>query len=225
MCKRPVLESLVLVGVMGLAIGFYTLSCFAQGGETITITTYYPSPYGNYKELEMHEGAIFVPHNSAGDYVEDLECNADKEGKLVYGKKDSSVTEDTWYYCDGNEWKEVKGKGVFPSAMGGGSTFSCPDGYELSFIPYPNDKYFVGHIGEIGGIIAGEGCPYEGMSEEAAGNPAPCDCATDPCIQECEIGAFFSANISDRGYCYDTYYDGYQIRRIVYQATPVCVKK
>jgi len=109
MYKRPVLGNLVLAGMMGLAIGFYALSGFAQEEEkeeTITITTYYPSPYGSYKELEMHEGAIFHPHNSPGDYVEDLDCNADKEGKLVYGKKDSSVTEDTWYYCDGSEWKE-----------------------------------------------------------------------------------------------------------------------
>ena len=157
MCKRPVLESLVLVGVMGLAIGFYTLSCFAQGGETITITTYYPSPYGNYKELEMHEGAIFVPHNSAGDYVEDLECNADKEGKLVYGKKDSSVTEDTWYYCDGSEWKEMemggcKWNGVdltFTGCVTGASIeFSSSHYYESEgdyrfFRPQVNGKHII----------------------------------------------------------------------------------
>ena len=110
MYKSPILGTLVLIGIIGLVAGFYNLSSFAQEEEkeeTITITTYYPSPYGSYKELEMHEGAIFRPHNSAGDYVEDLDCNADKEGKLVYGKKDSSVTEDTWYYCDGSEWKSL----------------------------------------------------------------------------------------------------------------------
>ena len=58
MSKKVILGNLVLVGMMGLVIGFYNLSCFAQGGETITITTYYPAPYGVYNELRANKMVI-----------------------------------------------------------------------------------------------------------------------------------------------------------------------
>jgi hypothetical protein len=47
-----------LLGIMGVAVFFvlilFTLS-FSQQSERITITTYYPSPYGSYRELTVSE--------------------------------------------------------------------------------------------------------------------------------------------------------------------------
>ena len=61
MYRKVIFGSLVLAGMMGLAIGFYALSGFAQEEEkeeTITITTYYPSPYGVYNELQSNKLAV-----------------------------------------------------------------------------------------------------------------------------------------------------------------------
>ncbi len=48
-----------LVLVMGLIAGFYILPGFAQAQEeTVTITTYYPSPHGVYNELQSNKLAV-----------------------------------------------------------------------------------------------------------------------------------------------------------------------
>ena len=65
MYKKVILGNLVLVGVMGLVFDFGVLSSFAQEeGETITVTTYYPAPYGVYKEMRAKRVAI------GGGYVD-----------------------------------------------------------------------------------------------------------------------------------------------------------
>ncbi|MDI6758423.1 MAG: hypothetical protein QMD94_01935 [Candidatus Omnitrophota bacterium] len=46
-----------LVLAAGLIFVFGVLSCFAQE-ESITITTYYPSPYGSYRQLQADQIAI-----------------------------------------------------------------------------------------------------------------------------------------------------------------------
>ncbi len=38
----------------------FSVKCFAQQNETLTITTYYPSPYGVYRDLEVQGGSLFV---------------------------------------------------------------------------------------------------------------------------------------------------------------------
>ena len=50
MYKNNLLGNLVLFLVMGLILGFWYSACFAAD-ETLTITTYYPSPYGSYNQL------------------------------------------------------------------------------------------------------------------------------------------------------------------------------
>ena len=89
MYKKVIFGSLILVGMMGLAIGFYNLSCFAQGGETITITTYYPAPFGVYKELRAKRMAIGDNYYDASGYAwgVDIDSNADLvvEGKVGIG--------------------------------------------------------------------------------------------------------------------------------------------
>lgn len=65
MLKRGLVRSLVLVSFL-----FY-LPCFAQE-ESVTITTYYPSPYGVYKEMRLH------PNTSPST------CDATNEGAMYY---------------------------------------------------------------------------------------------------------------------------------------------
>ena len=85
MSKKVILGSLVLVGMMGLVIGFYNLSCFAQEeGETITVTTYYLSPYGIYKELRTKKMAIGDNYSDSSQYYwEDTFPNIDSEADLI----------------------------------------------------------------------------------------------------------------------------------------------
>jgi len=141
MCKRPVLGSLVLVGVMGLVVGFYALSGFAQGGETFTITTYYPSPYGVYNELQANRIAVGDTNDDGQLTAADLPdadgqlCTARsvvykpqsslpasnvREGELVY-----SATDKKFYYYDGSSWvPQAGGGGCYVSYSGG-----CPSGF------------------------------------------------------------------------------------------------
>jgi hypothetical protein len=43
-----------------------TLSCYAQNSEEITFTTYYPSPYGSYRELDANYINIINTPNDPG---------------------------------------------------------------------------------------------------------------------------------------------------------------
>lgn len=71
--RKRILGSLVLV--LGLIFGFCVSFCFAE--ESITITTYYPSPYGVYRVLRL------FPH---GDLVPGTDCSSDGEGAMTYYK-------------------------------------------------------------------------------------------------------------------------------------------
>ena len=57
MFKKAKGLSLILVLTIGLWGGFL-LPCFSQSTETLTITTYYPSPFGVYGELRTKRMAI-----------------------------------------------------------------------------------------------------------------------------------------------------------------------
>jgi len=151
MGKRLVLESLVLVGMVGLVIGFYALSCFAQEGETITITTYYPSPYGVYNELrankmvigESDSGAIPSP-DTEGVMIfkgisEPTGSNDQQDGALYY---DDSEHKFKYYDGSAGTWKEMGGIGtscVTIEARCGSSSgplpaSHCPQGYVVTGI-------------------------------------------------------------------------------------------
>ncbi len=56
MYKRNISGSMALSLVMGLILSFLYAACFAE--ESITITTYYPSPYGSYRQLTADQIAI-----------------------------------------------------------------------------------------------------------------------------------------------------------------------
>jgi hypothetical protein len=77
--------------------------CLAQTSEptVIVISTFFPTPNANFKNLLIKEGVIFKPHKTAGNYVSDLNCTNLEQGKLVYGRLDSTSTESNLYYCNG----------------------------------------------------------------------------------------------------------------------------
>ncbi len=53
---------------------------FCQSNETVTITTYYPSPYGAFRELDIG-GKVTFKDSSASP--KDLELSTDGSSKLV----------------------------------------------------------------------------------------------------------------------------------------------
>lgn len=60
-----------ILGTLIVIFVFSVSLLFAQSQESLTITTYYPSPYGVYKEMRL-----FPSSPSA--------CNADNEGAMYY---------------------------------------------------------------------------------------------------------------------------------------------
>ncbi len=65
-------KSIILISfILFLIAGF----CFAQSEESITITTYYPSPYGSYSELTVNRD---LTNNS--DTVTGLSIDIDESG-------------------------------------------------------------------------------------------------------------------------------------------------
>jgi len=77
-----------------------TTLAFAQGeSEQLTITTYYPSPYGVYKTLRI------FPYNDAPPT-----CNPDNRGLLYYSgdwygmSGGISISSNVMYWCDGLRW-------------------------------------------------------------------------------------------------------------------------
>ena len=134
MYKRIVFWSLVLVLALGLIFGFCVSFCFAE--ESITITTYYPSPYGVYNELQTNKFAVGGTNGSGGlDAGDQPPANGQlytarsviykpqsslpafdaREGELVYMNTDDSL-----YLYDGFSWvKQGGGGGCYVSYSGG----------------------------------------------------------------------------------------------------------
>ena len=80
-----------------LALGLFSLNCFSQS-ESITLTTYYPSPYGVYRILRL------FPRSAPGA------CNA---GELYYDDGLGVNTEGI-YVCDSaNSWQSSAGGGLW----------------------------------------------------------------------------------------------------------------
>jgi len=72
-------------------------TCLAQ--DSLTITTYYPSPYGSYSELQLS------PHTPPV-----ATCNANARGTLYYDSGDNNLK-----ICNGSSWINVGGTTVQPT--------------------------------------------------------------------------------------------------------------
>jgi len=109
------MKKIIILTGMILSIGI--TFCFAQGNETITITTYYPSPFGVYKELKAERVVLgnvkeycWGKNCGSGVNLSDLEGNEatvyltrslwiDTKGEVTTGKKGIIV----FYYPEGTE--------------------------------------------------------------------------------------------------------------------------
>ena len=78
----------LLAGAIGLP-----LPLFAQNTETITISTYYPSPGGTYRTMTL------FPNN---DFVHTAACA--NQGQMYYETASNSM-----YVCDGAAWQAIAG--------------------------------------------------------------------------------------------------------------------
>ena len=85
--KIIILAALLLLGVSRAA--------FAQGTDTVTVTTYYPAPYGEYKELRL------TPRDDV-----DPTASCSNEGAMYHDDSDNQI-----YFCDGKNWQPVGGGG------------------------------------------------------------------------------------------------------------------
>jgi hypothetical protein len=73
---------------------FFYIFCFA---EDLTITTYYPSPYGSYNELSTNMLKFGLKEK------ESTICDATREGVFIYDDSENSL-----YVCQGaSGWKKV----------------------------------------------------------------------------------------------------------------------
>lgn len=78
-----------LIALPALIIGL------AWAQEQITLTTYYPAPYGVYKQLKLNPTDDFDPALPYAD-----------EGAMYYDASDSQA-----YICDGSGWQPLGGGG------------------------------------------------------------------------------------------------------------------
>ncbi|MFH0913498.1 MAG: hypothetical protein V1884_04380 [Candidatus Omnitrophota bacterium] len=78
--------------VLVLTLTLLIAECFAEE-ESYTITTYYPSPYGSYNQLQVYRSVQYKPVDNVGNLPNP------QEGELVY---DSS--KDALYLFNGQRW-------------------------------------------------------------------------------------------------------------------------
>jgi len=79
--------NIIIVGLFFISV-LCTFSLAEE--ESYTITTYYPSPYGVYKELRLY------PNTSPNP------CDNNNKGAMYYNDSDSQV-----YVCNGTAWKTL----------------------------------------------------------------------------------------------------------------------
>jgi len=122
MPKRAILLFLSIFLAGALVI---TVSSFAQQSpEQITITTYYPSPYGVYKNLMLYPYAV-----SDGD-----NCLATQRGLMAYA---DNTHGNQPLYCNGTKWQDFAGIKVYQHAVVCGAN-TCTDNTSISSTTYPN---------------------------------------------------------------------------------------
>ena len=130
---------------------FFAVLTFAQ--ESITITTYYPSPYGVYNEMRANKMVIGDPDSSSTPTPSDGAVTFNplsaapttfSEGSLYY---DDSA--DNFKYYDGSAWKEMGGPSLGGSVMYLRAAYSvafpqpafCPAGWTEAYF----ENQFVGN--------------------------------------------------------------------------------
>ncbi len=75
---------------------------FSQAGETITVSTYYPSPYGSYQELKIF-GKMTFKDNDNAPQPQDVDLTTDGQGDLILSISTNPTASDPirLYFKDG----------------------------------------------------------------------------------------------------------------------------
>jgi len=122
--------------VLILALLFSTVCLFAGESEQITVTTYYPSPYGSYKELNtVNLNITNSPEGTGSINVRGANrppatgVNGVGEGSLYY----NTGLHQFMYMDNTNTWKQFGGSSsgsythyCFNNNLPGGLTPACP---------------------------------------------------------------------------------------------------
>lgn len=125
-----------LLAIFLLVCSILYLLSFAYAQESLTITTYYPSPYGSYQSLQTRRLTIGNDDESTEDGVvnfQELGGNPswNEEGALYYN---GSAHE--FRYYDGSVWKSLAPPACirynFTSTSG---NLTCPAGYAIPMAP------------------------------------------------------------------------------------------
>jgi len=99
------------INIIGLTLFFtLTLFSFVFSEESMTITTYYPSPYGSYNELQLYPHSLPV-----------TSCGSSTRGTMYYDSDDNQTK-----ICDGNNWQTI---GPPSGAVMFFNLSSCPSGW------------------------------------------------------------------------------------------------
>lgn len=98
-----------------LVFGIASISLAQDTGEQITITTYYPSPYGVYKNLRLFPYAGITTGQCCmqGGAEGTAPCTNNQKGDMGYSEADNKPL-----YCDGAKWQTM---GAGPTTGGGAS--------------------------------------------------------------------------------------------------------
>jgi hypothetical protein len=107
MAKYRKITSIIIFSIFVLS------SSFAFSEEEFTITTYYPSPYGVYKNLRIYPNDDSTPGGACAN-----------NGEMYFDNSEQNL-----YICSGNVWKLVPGRDSIPSGMIAMFTASCPTGW------------------------------------------------------------------------------------------------
>ena len=139
MRKRCVLGSLVLIAAMGIALAFCIGPCFA---EDITITTYYPAPFGVYNEMRANKLVIGDPDSTStpspdtdgvvrfkGIGSDPIGAGDTEPGALYYNTSD-----DEFKYHDGTGWQTLGGGTQYIVTTRATDSTTCTS-YPAAFCP------------------------------------------------------------------------------------------
>lgn len=118
-----------------LALTLLSGSGMVFADENLTITTYYPSPYGSYNRLEVHRGVTYKPLTTQP--TTNLQ-----EGELVYVDTNSAdTTPGQFSYYGGGKWNPTSSD-IPSGAVMYFNLAACPTGWtELLFA---RGRYLVG---------------------------------------------------------------------------------
>jgi len=157
------MRNFFIFGLIGLAVIISGLA-FAQeeSTESITITTYYPAPFGVYNEMRANKMVIGDPDSSTtpapdtdgvmifkGSVSDPSGLNDQQDGALYYNDFDHKFK---YYDSFAGEWKEPGGVGGIPSntvIFYNGT--SCPSGW--TELTSARGRYLVGL--PLSGTLAG----------------------------------------------------------------------